>query len=147
MSTVDAVCKSDTEYMPLADHSDNPVLLQTVFRIHDILVWIRIWIRRSMPLTKWTRIFLFLSLTFRCHQKLIFLTSFFAYYFLKVHLHNFSKIESPKKSQNRRNRGFFLLFLLADKRIRIRIRIHTSKKQLNSPLPPKKRNSFISYPA
>ncbi len=44
MSTVDAVCQSDKEYIPLAGHTDNPVLLQTVFRIHDILVWIWIWI-------------------------------------------------------------------------------------------------------
>jgi hypothetical protein len=36
MSTVDAVCKSDKEHIPLAGHSDNPVLLQTVFRINDI---------------------------------------------------------------------------------------------------------------
>ena len=71
MSTVDAVCKSDKEYISLAGHTDNPVLLQTVFRIHDILVWIRIWIRQSMPLTKWTRIriFLFSSLTFKMPTK------------------------------------------------------------------------------
>ncbi len=36
MSTVDAVGKSDTEYIPLAGRTDNPVLLQTVFRINDI---------------------------------------------------------------------------------------------------------------
>jgi hypothetical protein len=39
---------------------------------------------------------------------------FFAYYFLKVHLHNFSKTKSHKE---------FLLFLLDDGRIRIRIHI------------------------
>ena len=31
-------------------------------------------------------------------KKLIFITIFSAYYFLKVHLHNFSKIKSPKES-------------------------------------------------
>jgi hypothetical protein len=36
MSTLDAVCKSDKEYIPLAGHSDNSVLLQTVFRINYI---------------------------------------------------------------------------------------------------------------
>jgi hypothetical protein len=38
------VCKSDKEYIPLSGCTDNPVLLQTVFWIHDILEWIRIWI-------------------------------------------------------------------------------------------------------
>ncbi len=32
--------------------------------------------------------------------------SFSAYYFLKVHVHHFSKIKSPKKSHNSRNEGF-----------------------------------------
>jgi hypothetical protein len=58
------------------------------------------------------------------NKKLIFLKNFSAYYFLKVHLHNFSKIKSQKESQNSRNQGFFLLFLHDDRRIRIRI--HTS---------------------
>jgi hypothetical protein len=31
---------------------------------------------------------------------------FSAYYFLKLHLHNFSKIKSQKESQNSRNQGF-----------------------------------------
>ncbi len=61
-------------------------------------------------------------------KKLIFNTIFSAYYFLKVHFHHFSKIKSQKESQNRRNPGFFLLFLHDVRRIRIRsrIRIHTS---------------------
>jgi hypothetical protein len=42
------------------------------------------------------------------------------YYFLKEHLHHYSKIKVKKKSQNSRNQGFFLLFLLDDRRIRIR---------------------------
>ncbi len=58
-------------------------------------------------------------------KKLIFNTIFSAYYFLKVHLHHFSKIKSQKESQNRRNQGFFFLLFLHDDR-RIRIRIHTS---------------------
>ncbi len=46
-----------------------------VFRIHEILVWIRIRIRGSMPLTSgsgsgsWIRILLFLSLTFKMPAK------------------------------------------------------------------------------
>ncbi len=61
MSTVDAVCKSDTEYILLVGRTDYPVLLQTVFRIRDILVCIRIQTRGSMPLTNG----LFSSLTFK----------------------------------------------------------------------------------
>jgi hypothetical protein len=38
--------------------------------------------------------------------KLLFFRSFFAYYFLKLHLHKFSKIKVIKKSQNSRNHGF-----------------------------------------
>jgi hypothetical protein len=34
-------------------------------------------------------------------KKLIFKHNFSAYYFLKVHLHHFSKIKSQKESQNR----------------------------------------------
>ncbi len=33
-----------------------------------------------------------------------------AYYFLKVHLHLFSKIKSQKESQNSRNQGFSSIF-------------------------------------
>ncbi len=54
---------------------------KAVLRIHDILGWIRIQIRESMPLTNgsgyWIRILLFSSLTFKIQQKLIFLTQFF----------------------------------------------------------------------
>jgi hypothetical protein len=39
-------------------------------------------------------------------KKLIFNTIFSAYYFLKVHLHNFSKIKSQKEPQNSKNQGF-----------------------------------------
>ncbi len=42
--------------------------LLPVFRIHDILLWIRIRIRGSMPLTNWPS---------RCQQKTNFLTQFF----------------------------------------------------------------------
>jgi hypothetical protein len=39
-------------------------------------------------------------------KKQIFNILFSAYYFLKVHLHNFSKIKSQKEPQNSRNQGF-----------------------------------------
>ncbi len=39
------------------------------------------------------------------NKKLIF-KKVSAYYFLKVYLHHFSKIKSPKKSQNSGNQGF-----------------------------------------
>jgi hypothetical protein len=45
-------------------------------------------------------------------KKLIFNTIFSAYYFLKVHLHHFSKIKSKKKSQNRGNQGFSYYFCM-----------------------------------
>ena len=43
-------------------------------------------------------------------QKLIFNTISSAYYFLKLHLHNFSKIKSQKESQNSRNQVFLTIF-------------------------------------
>jgi hypothetical protein len=45
-------------------------------------------------------------------KKLIFNTIFSAYYFLKVHLHHFSKVKSQKESQNRRNQGFSYYFCM-----------------------------------
>ncbi len=88
-----------------------------VFRIHDILGWIRIRILGSMLLTNgfgsWIRILLFSSLTFNMPaKKLIFNTIFSAYYFLEVHLHNFSKIKSQNESQNIRNQGFSYYFCM-----------------------------------
>ncbi len=46
------------------------------------------------------------------NKKQIFNTIFSAYYFLKVHLHNFSKIKSQKESQNRRKQGFSYYFCM-----------------------------------
>ncbi len=45
-------------------------------------------------------------------KNLIFYTIFSAYYFLKAHLHNFSKIKSQKESQNRRTQGFSYYFCM-----------------------------------
>ncbi len=72
-----------------------------VLRIHDILVWIR----GSMPVTSGSG-FGSWSCYFR-HWPLR-LQKFSAHYryFLKIYLHNFSKIKSQgKKSQNSRNQG------------------------------------------
>jgi hypothetical protein len=44
----------------------------------------------------WIRILVFSSLAFKTLKKTI-KKMFFAYYFLKVHLHNFSKIKSQKE--------------------------------------------------
>jgi hypothetical protein len=83
-------------------------------RIHEILGWIRI--LGSKLLTNgsgsWIRILLFMSLTFKMPAKNKFNTIFSAYYFLKVHLHHFSKIISQKESQNRRNQGFSYYFCM-----------------------------------
>jgi hypothetical protein len=45
-------------------------------------------------------------------KKLIFNTIFSAYYFLKVHLHHFSKIKCQKESQKSRNQGFSYYFCM-----------------------------------
>jgi hypothetical protein len=45
-------------------------------------------------------------------KKIIFNTIFSAYYFLKVHLHHFSKIKSQKEPQNSRNQGFSYNFCM-----------------------------------
>ncbi len=95
--------------------------MQPVLRIHDILGWIRIRIRGSMPLTNgsgfgsgfgsgsWIRILPFSSLTFKMPAKN---TIFSAYFLLKLHLHHFSKIKSQKESQNSRNQGFSYYFCM-----------------------------------
>ncbi len=94
-----------------------------VLRIHDILGWIRIRIRGSMPLTNgsgsgfgsgsWIRILLFSSLTFKMPaKKLFFNTIFSTYYFLKLHLYHFTKIKSQKEVLNSRNQGFSTYFYM-----------------------------------
>ncbi len=89
----------------------SPVLRMT---LHDIFVWIRI--RGSMPLTNgsWSGFesgsCYFRHWPSRCQQTLILFKIFSAYYFLKVHLHHFSKIKSQKELQNSRNRGFSYYF-------------------------------------
>jgi hypothetical protein len=45
-------------------------------------------------------------------KKLIFITIFSAFYFLKVYIHHFSKIKSQKESQNSRNQGFSCYFCM-----------------------------------
>ena len=50
----------------------------------------------------------------RCRQKTNFFTQFFFLirYFLKLHLHQFSKMKSQKESQNSRNQGFSYYFCM-----------------------------------
>jgi hypothetical protein len=93
----------------------------SVFRIHDILGWIRIRILGSMLLTNgsgsWIRIpdpdpAIFVIDLQDASKKLIFNTIFSAYYFLKVLLHHFLKIKSQKESQNRSNQGFYYHFCM-----------------------------------
>ncbi len=88
-----------------------------MFRIHDILVWIRI--QGSMPLTNgsgsgsWIRILLFSSLTFKMPAKnKSFNKIFYACYFLKVDLQYFTKIKRQKESQNSRIQGFSYYFCM-----------------------------------
>ncbi len=94
----------------------------SVFRIHDILLWIRI--RGSMSLTKGSGFWYFRHWPSRRQQKTNKKTKISAYYFSKVHLHLFSKIKVQKKPQNSRNQDFLTIFAWwYDTR---RIRIHTS---------------------
>jgi hypothetical protein len=62
----------------------------------------------------WSGSCYFLHWPSRCQQKttVIFNTIFSAYYFLKVHLHHFSKIKSQKEPQNSRNQGFSYYFCM-----------------------------------
>ncbi len=87
----------------------DPQHCMSVFRIHDILGWIRIQIRirGSMPLTNGSGFG-----SGSCYFPVIFNTIFSAYYFLKVHLYHFSKIKSQKESQNSRNQGFSYYFCM-----------------------------------
>ncbi len=82
---------------------------KTVLRIHDILVRIRI--RGSMPLIMDPDSAIFVIDLQDANKKNIFLTTFSASYFLKVRLHNFSKINTVVKKSHKR---FFLLFLHND---------------------------------
>ncbi len=82
-----------------------------MFRIHDILVWIRIRIRGSIPLNNgsgsgfWIRILLFSSLTTR---KLI----FFKVFCLLLFECTVTSFFKNNKSQNSRNQGFSYYFCL-----------------------------------
>jgi hypothetical protein len=82
------------------EHLNNFSCILAVLRIHDILVWIRI--RGSMPLTNGSGCgsgsFYFHHWPSRYQQKNNLVRKFFsAYYFLKVLLHNFSKVKSQKE--------------------------------------------------
>jgi hypothetical protein len=76
-----------------------------VFRIHYLLVWIRIRILDPDPA-------IFLLDLQDASKNYFFNTIFSAYYFLKVHLHLFSKIKSQKESQHSRNQGFSYYFCM-----------------------------------
>ncbi len=88
-------------------------LLWAVLRTHDILGWIRIRIRGSMPLTNGSGSgsCYFRHWASRCQQKNNFFTQFFLLITL-LHLHHFSKILCQKKSQNSRNQGFSYYFCM-----------------------------------
>jgi hypothetical protein len=75
---------------------------QAVLRIHDFLVRIRIRLQicGSVPLTHGSESgsgSCFSSVTFKMATKINFSSKFSAYYFLKLHLHHFSKIKSHKE--------------------------------------------------
>jgi hypothetical protein len=70
------------------------------------------------------RIMLFSSVIFKIYvnKKFNFFLGFFADYFLKIHLHHFSKIKIHKEQWKSM---YLLLFLLDDKKIRIRVQIQS----------------------
>ncbi len=72
-------------------------------RIHAFDKWIRIRILDPDPA-------IFVIDLQGASKKLIFNTIFSAYYFLKVHLHHFSKLKSQKEPQNSRNQIFLTIF-------------------------------------
>ncbi len=95
-----------------------------MLRIHDILGWIRIRILGSMPLTNGSGFgsgfgsgswipdpAIFVIDLQDVSKKLIFEHNFFCY-FLKLHLHHFTKIKSQKEYQNIRNQGFSYYFCI-----------------------------------
>ncbi len=92
------------------------------FGSSDSYLWLTMRIR--LP------ILLISSVTFKMTTENIFSSSsFYAYSFLKVHLHHSSKIKSHKKSQkDSRNQGFSSFFLLVNGRTRIWI--HTNNLQI-----------------
>ncbi len=62
-------------------------------------------------------------------NKKLFFSSFSPYYFLKLQLHNFSKIKDHKEVTKQQESRFFLSFLLDDRRIWIRSLILTSDRR------------------
>ncbi len=62
------------------------------------------------------------------NKKLVFLMGFSGYYFLKVHLHHFSKTKSHQDVTKQQESTLFLLFFLDDRRIRPPIRIQEAQK-------------------
>ena len=106
---------------------------EPVFRIHDILVWIRI--RGSMPLANgswsWIRILdpdpaIFVIDLQDISKKLNFLHNFFCLLLFEGTFTLFFKDKKSQKESHNSDSRFFLIFLHDDRRIRIRIRILTS---------------------
>jgi hypothetical protein len=83
---------------PALDLDPDPSIIKqkSVLRMDDILVWIRIRIHGSMPLTNGSGF----DLQDASKKNKFLDTIFYAYYFWKLHLHHFSKIKSQKESQN-----------------------------------------------
>ncbi len=112
-------------------HGSEPpwfLILNPVFRIYDILVWIRI--RGSMLLTNGSGFgcgsgsCYLLYWPSRGQQKTNFLIKFFCLLLFEDTFTSFIKNKKSKRSHTTVGSRFFLLFLLDDRRIRIRI--HTS---------------------
>jgi hypothetical protein len=91
-----------------------------VLQIHDILVWIRIRIRGSMPLTNGSGSGSCFFFRHEPRQK------FFCLLLFEGTFTSFFKDKKSKRSHKIVGIKVFLLFLLDDRRIWIRLRIRTS---------------------
>ncbi len=90
-----------------------PGLSQAVFWIHDILVWIRIRIRGSMPLTNGSGSCNFCHWPSRCQQKTNFLTQFFLLVTFWRHIYIIIKDKKSKRvTKNNRIQGFSYYFCM-----------------------------------
>ncbi len=111
------LCETSLQHWILV-HAATPYFHKTlellaVLQIHEILL--RIQIRGSIPLTNLDadpEPAIFVCDLQNVNKKLVFLLSFFAYYFLKVHLHHFSKIKSHTEVTKKPKQQESIFFLI-----------------------------------
>ncbi len=85
-----------------------------MLRTYDILGWIRIRIRGSMPLTNGSGSCYFRHWPLRCQQKTNFLSQFFLLITFWGYIYIIFQIKSLKESQNSRNQGFYYFCMMIE---------------------------------